>query len=90
VGLQEGSIMNDTIVLKLREPIQLDDLSELLKELVDLQGCTSCGFNGWDLNIKIDPAFRFNKFNERFRQQLSGIDVVSAGVLPQQVTNVRG
>ena len=82
--------MNDTIVLKLREPIQLDDLSELLKELVDLQGCTSCGFNGWDLNIKIDPAIRFNKFNERFRQQLSGIDVVSAVVLPQQVTNVRG
>ena len=68
--------MNDTVVLKLREPIQLDDLSELLKELVDLQGCTACGFNGWDLNIRIDPEVRFSRFADQFREQVTGVDVL--------------
>ena len=38
----------------------------------------------------LQEVIRFNKFQDRFREQLSGIDVVSPGVLPQQVTNVRG
>lgn len=68
--------MNDTVVLKLRDSIALDDLSEILKELVDLQGCTSCGFNGWDLNIKIDPEVRFSKLADRFREQVTAVDVM--------------
>jgi hypothetical protein len=68
--------MNDTVVLKLREPIQLDDLSAILKELVDLQGCTACGFNGWDLNITIDPEVRFGRFVDQFREQVTGVDVL--------------
>jgi len=80
--------MNDTVVLKLREPLQLDDLSEILRELVDLQGCPSCGFNGWDLNIKVDPEVRFTKFADRFREQISGVDVMAGG-LPQQVAGIR-
>ncbi len=82
--------MNDTVVLKLREPLQLDDFAELLRELVDLQGCTGCGFNGWDLNIKIDPEVRFSKFTERFREQVTGVDVISAAQLGQVGRGLRG
>ena len=72
--------MNETIVLRLREGVGFDRLTETLQELVDLQGCPSCGLNGWDLQLMIDPRIRFEKFHEGFGDVLSGVDVFAGGV----------
>ncbi len=68
-----------TVSLKLRRQIDLDQLINLVKELVDEQGCPSCGLNGWDLHVSIDPVIRYDRFTEKFNDVLSGVDVLAGG-----------
>jgi len=68
-----------TVSLKLRREIDLDQLIDVVKDLVDEQGCPSCGLNGWDLHVHIDPVIRYDRFTQKFDDVLSGVDVVAGG-----------
>ena len=77
--------MPDTVNLTLRSDITLERVSDLIAKLVDLQGCPSCGFNGFDLHIAVDPETRFVELRNAFREDLVGIDVVPGPLARRQI-----
>lgn len=37
-----------------------DEVFQVVKQFLELTGCDNCGFNGFDLRLKVDPVIRFN------------------------------
>lgn len=40
--------------------VVLDDVYSAIKELGKLTGCLNCGFNGFDLRLRINPVIKLN------------------------------
>lgn len=74
--------MDENITLTIREGITFDRFTEMMQQLVAEKGCAGCGFNGWDFNLRINPAEQFIDLREKFRGDLVGIDVLGKAALP--------
>ena len=46
-----GSLRRGTMKLTVKQTIKPDELMEALNRIIDIQGCTSCGFQGFDVLI---------------------------------------
>lgn len=44
-----------TIQVRVSEGIKLDTVHNLIDSIAKLTGCPSCGFNGFDLQLLVDP-----------------------------------
>lgn len=63
VASSVGALRPGIAVFHVEEGIQLQALQDILKRVVNLHGCTSCGLAGLDLYFRVpDPLL-----NEKFR-----------------------
>lgn len=75
--------MPDVATVRLHEGITLDDLTDILKRLVDLQGCPACGLNGFDLHFGVDQETRFADLREQFRRQITDVQLAAPAEVGQ-------
>jgi hypothetical protein len=47
-----GGLRRGTMKLTVKPSIKPDEMVEALKRIIDLQGCLSCGFQGFDVLIR--------------------------------------
>ena len=54
----------EEISFDFNEGVQLDEIFASIKRLVNLRGCPSCGLNGFDFRLRVDPVIRFKELFE--------------------------
>jgi len=57
-----GNVVKPTVIPKLIDvsfnagDLKIDDLYSVIKQLGGITGCLTCGLNGFDLHVKINPV----------------------------------
>jgi hypothetical protein len=70
-----GSLRRGTMKLTVKSTIKPEELTEALNRIIDIQGCTGCGFQGFDVLIS-----RQNPVINQFKGLNNIADVTEFGV----------